>query len=215
MPGRVPHAAPRLRPIQEPRPDDHRRHARFRDVRAVDAAAKAGLNYPHVFDGLGWRNAVAQLYRVHGIPQTYLLDSQLNIVAKGLRGRHWSVGCRNCSGPATRRPPKPSPCCIESKLRLRVQGSEASDPQPLPSAAHAAVVRYRALGSWQCRAGRRVSITRRTSCRLAKPARRRRRSCDRPRTSRWALEPRCDVRSTRARPSPAAPVWRQSPSFPP
>jgi thiol-disulfide isomerase/thioredoxin/S1-C subfamily serine protease len=54
--------------------------------RAQEAAKQANLSYPHVFDGLGWKNAVAQLYRVHGIPQTYLLDSRLNIVAKNLRG---------------------------------------------------------------------------------------------------------------------------------
>ena len=54
--------------------------------RAVDAVAQAQLAYSHVFDGLGWQNAVAKLYRVQGIPQTYLLDSQLNIVAKNLRG---------------------------------------------------------------------------------------------------------------------------------
>jgi len=54
--------------------------------RAVDAVAQAQLAYSHVFDGLGWQNAVAKLYRVQSIPQTYLLDSQLNIVAKNLRG---------------------------------------------------------------------------------------------------------------------------------
>ncbi len=54
--------------------------------RAVEAADQAKLTYSHVFDGLGWKNAVAQLYRVYGIPQTYLLDSQLKIVARGLRG---------------------------------------------------------------------------------------------------------------------------------
>jgi S1-C subfamily serine protease/thiol-disulfide isomerase/thioredoxin len=53
---------------------------------AVDAAAKAKLSYPHVFDGLGWSNAVAKLYRVQSIPQTYLLDGELKIVARGLRG---------------------------------------------------------------------------------------------------------------------------------
>jgi thiol-disulfide isomerase/thioredoxin len=53
---------------------------------AVAAADQAKLTYRHVFDGLGWNNAVAKLYRVQSIPQTYLLDSELKIVAKGLRG---------------------------------------------------------------------------------------------------------------------------------
>ena len=54
------------------------------------AAVKAGvdelLEYPHVFDGQGWKNSVAVLYRVQAIPQTYLLDKDLKIVAKNLRG---------------------------------------------------------------------------------------------------------------------------------
>jgi S1-C subfamily serine protease/thiol-disulfide isomerase/thioredoxin len=53
---------------------------------AVNAAEQAKLTYRHVFDGRGWQNAVAQLYRVQGIPQTYLLDGELKIIAKGLRG---------------------------------------------------------------------------------------------------------------------------------
>ena len=68
--------------------------------RAAEAAKQANLSYPHVFDGLGWKNAVAQLYRVHGIPQTYLLDSRLNIVAKNLRGPELERRLRNCSGRA-------------------------------------------------------------------------------------------------------------------
>lgn len=53
---------------------------------AISAARSAGLDYAHVFDGGSWENAVAQLYRVRGIPQTFLLDPNLKIVAKGLRG---------------------------------------------------------------------------------------------------------------------------------
>jgi thiol-disulfide isomerase/thioredoxin len=53
---------------------------------AVQAAQENGLTYSHVFDGLGWKNAVAVQYRVHGIPETYLLDKDLQIVAKGLQG---------------------------------------------------------------------------------------------------------------------------------
>jgi thiol-disulfide isomerase/thioredoxin len=53
---------------------------------AVKAAGDEMLEYPHVFDGQGWKSAVAVLYRVHAIPQTYLLDKDLKIVAKNLRG---------------------------------------------------------------------------------------------------------------------------------
>jgi thiol-disulfide isomerase/thioredoxin len=81
-------------------PTLRRVHARYKDhgltiigvsldsdeSRATDAANGAKLDYSHVFDGQGWKNAVAQIYRVHSIPQTYLLDSQLKIVAKNLRG---------------------------------------------------------------------------------------------------------------------------------
>ncbi|MCE5268904.1 MAG: TlpA family protein disulfide reductase [Planctomycetaceae bacterium] len=50
--------------------------------KAVDAVSGSKLNYRHVFDG----HAVAKLYRVHSIPLVYLLDSDLKIVSKGLRG---------------------------------------------------------------------------------------------------------------------------------
>lgn len=66
---------------------------------AVDAAKQAQLTYPHVFDGLGWKNAVALRYRVQGIPQTYLLDSQLNIVAKNLRGPELERRLQELLGP--------------------------------------------------------------------------------------------------------------------
>ena len=67
--------------------------------RAVAAAEQANLSYPHVFDGQGWKNAVALLYRVRGIPQTYLLDSQLRIVAKNLRGPQLESKLRELLGP--------------------------------------------------------------------------------------------------------------------
>lgn len=53
---------------------------------AQQAVADERLAYPHVFDGGGWENAVAKLYRVQSIPATYLLDADLKIVAKNLRG---------------------------------------------------------------------------------------------------------------------------------
>jgi len=68
-------------------------------TRAADAAKKEMLDYPHVFDGKGWENAVAVLYRVHGIPQTYLLDADLKIVAKDLRGEGLAARLRELLGP--------------------------------------------------------------------------------------------------------------------
>ena len=70
---------------------------------AVDAANRAKLTYPHVFDGLGWKNAVALLYRVHGIPQIYLLDSQLKIVAKNLARARTGTAAARIARPRRRR----------------------------------------------------------------------------------------------------------------
>ena len=84
--------------------------------RAVDAAHQADLTYPHVFDGQGWKNAVAQLYRVRGIPQIYLLDSQLNIVAKNLRGPELERRLRELLGPAD---PETAPAVDRATPRTR------------------------------------------------------------------------------------------------
>lgn len=47
---------------------------------------KYKLNYPHVYDGQGWNNAVAKLYGVRSIPHTVIIDKNGNIVQRGLRG---------------------------------------------------------------------------------------------------------------------------------
>jgi thiol-disulfide isomerase/thioredoxin len=87
-------------PCRREYPHLRRLHAQYKDhglriiginldnelEKATEAATKESLDYPHVFDGKGWKNEVAVLYRVHGIPKTYLLDKDLKIVAKGLRG---------------------------------------------------------------------------------------------------------------------------------
>jgi peroxiredoxin len=67
---------------------------------AQQVVQENGLDYPHVFDGLGWKNAVAVQYRVHTIPRTYLLDSNLNIVAKNLRGAGLEQKIATLLGPA-------------------------------------------------------------------------------------------------------------------
>ena len=45
-----------------------------------------GLTWIHGSDLKGWRSAPAGLYQVHSIPQTFLLDKEGKIIAKGLRG---------------------------------------------------------------------------------------------------------------------------------
>lgn len=45
-----------------------------------------GLTWYHVSDLLGWRSKAAQLYQVHSIPATFLIDQKGRIIAKGLRG---------------------------------------------------------------------------------------------------------------------------------
>jgi thiol-disulfide isomerase/thioredoxin len=67
--------------------------------KATDAARQAALTYPHVFDGRGWTSAVAMLYRVHGIPQVYLLDNQLKIIGKNLRGKELEKRLEELLGP--------------------------------------------------------------------------------------------------------------------
>lgn len=50
------------------------------------AIAADSLYWKHGSDLGGWQSAPAQLYQVHSIPQTFLLDKNGRIVAKGLRG---------------------------------------------------------------------------------------------------------------------------------
>lgn len=72
--------------------------------KAVTAAKEAGLEWPHIFDGGGWQNGVAVLYRVHGIPQTYLIDPEGKIVAKDLRGEALEKQLRDLLGPGDEPP---------------------------------------------------------------------------------------------------------------
>lgn len=52
----------------------------------VKAIEKDNLTWTQVSDLQFWSNAVAQLYRVQGIPQNFLVDPNGKIVAKDLRG---------------------------------------------------------------------------------------------------------------------------------
>ena len=44
------------------------------------------LTWYHVSDLKGWQNAVAQLYGVRSVPQTFLLDAEGKIIARNLKG---------------------------------------------------------------------------------------------------------------------------------
>ncbi len=50
------------------------------------AIAADSLTWPHVSDLMGWQSSAAKLYQVSSIPQTYLIDKDGRIMAKGLRG---------------------------------------------------------------------------------------------------------------------------------
>ena len=51
----------------------------------VKAIADDQLSWVHVSDLQFWQNTAARLYSVNSIPQTYLLDKEGKIIAKGLR----------------------------------------------------------------------------------------------------------------------------------
>lgn len=53
----------------------------------LQAIEKDGLEWLHVSDLKGWKNEVAQMYRVSSIPHTMLLDAEGKIIARGLRGK--------------------------------------------------------------------------------------------------------------------------------
>jgi len=52
----------------------------------IKAIKDDNLNWKHVSDLQYWNNTAARLYSVNSIPQTYLLDKDGKIIAKGLKG---------------------------------------------------------------------------------------------------------------------------------
>lgn len=50
------------------------------------AIQQDGLGWIHVSDLRGWQSSAAQLYQIHSIPSTVLLDDKGRIIAKDLRG---------------------------------------------------------------------------------------------------------------------------------
>ncbi|RPD40916.1 TlpA disulfide reductase family protein [Chitinophaga barathri] len=53
----------------------------------LEAIEQDRLEWTQVSDLQGWANAAAQLYRVQGIPQNFLVDPNGKIIASNLRGR--------------------------------------------------------------------------------------------------------------------------------
>ena len=54
-----------------------------------------GLTWFHGSDLMGWKSKPAQMYQVHSIQATFLLDKQGKIIAKGLRGAELEAAVAN------------------------------------------------------------------------------------------------------------------------
>ncbi|MCB9282580.1 MAG: TlpA family protein disulfide reductase [Lewinellaceae bacterium] len=55
-------------------------------TRWMNAIESDGLTWNHISDLKGWQNSVAQMYGVHSIPHTVLVDKEGKIIARNLRG---------------------------------------------------------------------------------------------------------------------------------
>lgn len=53
----------------------------------VKGIGELGMSWPQMSDLKGWQSEAAQLYIVKSIPQTFVIDQQGKIVARGLRGQ--------------------------------------------------------------------------------------------------------------------------------
>lgn len=95
---------------------------------AVAAVDQAHLTYPHLFDGQGWKNSVARLYRVHAIPQIYLLDQQLKIVAKNLRGERLEEQLVELLGPGDTAAAEAVDKALQEEAERAVQANRAKIP---------------------------------------------------------------------------------------
>lgn len=89
--------------------------------KAIEAANDEILDYAHVFDGKGWKNEIAQLYRVRGIPATFLLDQDLKIISKGLRGSALEKRMRALLGPGD----EAAAAAIEKEAQSRAKASSS------------------------------------------------------------------------------------------
>ena len=58
----------------------------------IAAIERAGLAWPHHFDGKGWENEIAQRFGIRSIPSTWLFDKQGKLRTTGLRGQELEAG---------------------------------------------------------------------------------------------------------------------------
>lgn len=66
----------------------------------VGAIAQDGLDWTHVSDLQAWQSAAAQIYSVHSIPMTFLIDKDGTILDRGLRGALLEKRLEEILGPA-------------------------------------------------------------------------------------------------------------------
>lgn len=131
-------------PCRDEYPYLRRLHAKYRDhglqiigvnldtslPKAVEAATNEMLDYAHVFDGKGWKNEVAVSYRVNGIPATFLLDRDLNILAKGLRGAALEKRMRELLGSGD----EAAAAAVDKKAKARAEATPAKAEKPAAKA---------------------------------------------------------------------------------
>lgn len=65
-----------------------------------DRTAGEAMAWPQLCDGGGWDTALAQLYRVKGIPRTYVIDATGHIAHKDLRGDELKAALTEMIAPA-------------------------------------------------------------------------------------------------------------------
>ncbi len=101
---------------------------------ALDAylAANPGMTWPQFFDGKGWKNEIAGLYRVHGIPDMLLIDAQGQIALRAGPGPALEAKIAELLGkaPPAGQPPAPNP----PPAKPPTPGGNAPDPPKAPPA---------------------------------------------------------------------------------
>jgi hypothetical protein len=63
-----------------------------------NAIAKDKLTWTQVSNLKGWEDPIATMYQVDGIPATFILDADGNIVAKNLRGEELKAKVKELLG---------------------------------------------------------------------------------------------------------------------
>lgn len=63
-----------------------------------NAIAKDKLTWTQISNLKGWKDPIALMYQVDGIPATFILDAEGNIVAKNLRGEELKAKVKELLG---------------------------------------------------------------------------------------------------------------------